>query len=76
MEYAIGYTIRKLRKPKFRFAADLADDVPISRAYLCEIERGEKAPSFAMLNDIARSLEMKPADLLRSIAESLDELQR
>jgi transcriptional regulator with XRE-family HTH domain len=73
-EAAIGHTIRKIRKQKGWFSVDLAYQIPIAKGYLSEIEHGHKAPSIAMLNDIARALQMKPSDFWRAVAESIDEL--
>jgi transcriptional regulator with XRE-family HTH domain len=69
----LGGTIRKLREARGLRNVDLAYQVPIARAYLSEIESGNKTPSFAMVNDIARGLNMKPSDLWRAVAESIDE---
>lgn len=69
----LGHTIRTLRESKGMRNIDLAFSVPIARAYLSEIERGTKTPSFAMVNDIARGLKMKPSDFWRAVAESIDE---
>lgn len=68
----LGFTIRKLRVGKGLRNADLAWSVPISKAYLSEIERGYKVPSFAMVNDIARGLKMEPANLWRAVADEID----
>lgn len=70
----LGSTIKKLREGNGMRNADLAYRVPIAKAYLSEIERGNKTPSFAMVNDIARGLKMKPSDFWRAVAESIDEL--
>lgn len=71
-EVAIGQTIQKIRKDKGWFAIDLAQQVPIARAYLSEIEHGHKAPSVSMLNDIARALQMKPFELWYAIGDTMD----
>jgi DNA-binding XRE family transcriptional regulator len=70
----LGGTIKKLREVNGMRNIDLAYSVPISKAYLTEIEKGAKTPSFAMVNDIARGLKMKPSDFWRAVAESIDEL--
>jgi transcriptional regulator with XRE-family HTH domain len=46
--------------------------VPISKAYLSEIEKGSKVPSFAMVNDIARGMRMEPSTLWRAVADEID----
>lgn len=71
-EEAIGYTIRRLRRLQGKFSTDIAYDVPMSRSYLCEIERGQKSPSVEMLTDISRALGIRTADLWRAVAEAID----
>jgi transcriptional regulator with XRE-family HTH domain len=68
----LGFTIRKLRRDRGLRNIDLAYSVPISRAYLSEIEKGSKVPSFAMVNDIARGMRMEPANLWRAVADEID----
>lgn len=69
----LGVTIRKLRKDRGLRNVELACSVPISRAYLSEIEKGSKMPSFAMLNDIARGLKMEPANFWRAVADEIEQ---
>jgi DNA-binding XRE family transcriptional regulator len=68
----LGFTIRKLRVGKGMKNIDLAWSVPISKAYLSEIEKGSKVPSFAMVNDIARGMRMEPSMLWRAVADEID----
>jgi len=68
----LGATVRKLREGLGLKAIVLAYQVPISRAYLCEIEKGRRIPSIAMFNDIARGLKMKPSDFWRAVADEID----
>jgi DNA-binding XRE family transcriptional regulator len=68
----LGFTIRKLRVGKGMKNIDLAWSVPISKAYLSEIEKGSKVPSFAMVNDIARGMHMEPSTLWRAVADEID----
>lgn len=67
----LGVTIRKLRVSKGLRNADLAFSVPISKAYLSEIEKGRRIPSFSMVNDVARGLSMEPADFWRAVADEM-----
>ena len=71
-EVAIGQTIRKIRRGKGWYLVDLAHQVPIARAYLSEIENGHKAPSVAMLGDIAVALDMKPFELWYAVGDTMD----
>lgn len=69
----LGFTIRKLRVGKGLRNIDLAYSVPISRAYLSEIEKGSKMPSFAMVNDIARGMRMDPSMFWRAVADEIEQ---
>lgn len=69
----LGFTIRKLRMGKGLRNIDLAYSVPISRAYLSEIEKGSKMPSFAMVNDIARGMRMDPSMFWRAVADEIEQ---
>jgi transcriptional regulator with XRE-family HTH domain len=69
----LGFTIRKLREGKGLRNVDLAYSVPISKAYLSEIEKGSKMPSFAMVNDIARGMRMDPSMFWRAVADEIEQ---
>lgn len=69
----LGFTIRKLRKDRGLRNIDLAYSVPISKAYLSEIEKGSKMPSFAMVNDIARGMRMEPSMFWRAVADEIEQ---
>jgi transcriptional regulator with XRE-family HTH domain len=71
IDYVIGYTIREIRSGKGLYAMDLADQVPISRSYLSEIEHGHRLPSIGMLADIAKALEMEVSELWYAIYKNL-----
>lgn len=71
LEEVIGKTVRTIRKHRELTAKALAESVPMSRAHLSDIEHGHRSPSLNMLSDIARALEIEPADLLYSIARNL-----
>lgn len=71
LEEVIGKTIRTIRKHRELTAKALAESVPMSRAHLSDIEHGHRSPSLNMLSDIARALEIEPADLLYSIARNM-----
>lgn len=71
LEEVIGKTIRTIRKHRELTCKALAESVPMSRAHLSDIEHGHRSPSLNMLSDIARALEIEPADLLYSIARNM-----
>ena len=67
-----GSRIRSVRE-----AADLSRDIVaermnISSSYVGEIERGEKWPTFDMLERLARALEVEPSSLFEYEAEELN----
>lgn len=71
LEVAIGSTIRQIRKQKGWFAVDLAEQIPMSRSYLSELEHGHRLPSIGLLGDIAHGLNMTVADLWLAIYDNL-----
>ena len=72
IEHAIGETLIKIRKDFNWRAAEFAEQVPINRSYLSEIEHGKKAPSFEMLGGIAAAFDMETSEILRMIADTYD----
>ena len=52
----VGFTIRKYRNKKGWTQEQLALETSLHRAYIGQIERGEKNIGIANLNKIARSL--------------------
>jgi transcriptional regulator with XRE-family HTH domain len=73
VEMIIGETIRSLRKSQGLFAKTVAARVPMSAAYLCEIENGFHAPSITMLSEIAKGLGMTITDLWFAIYENMEQ---
>jgi transcriptional regulator with XRE-family HTH domain len=71
LDYVIGSTIREIRIGKGWYAMDLAEQVPVSRGYLSEIEHGHKLPSIDMLADIAKALGMEVSELWYAIYKNL-----
>lgn len=71
IELVVGSTIREIRKSKGWYAMDLAEQVPMSTSYLCEIERCDKVPSILMLADIAKALGLEVSELWYAIYKNL-----
>jgi len=71
LENAVGSTIRNIRLSKNLYAKTVAAQVPMSPAYLCEIEKGFNLPSLAMISDIAKGLDMSLPDLWLEIYKNL-----
>ncbi len=59
----VGEIIRIRREKLGITQADLAEDVGISQAMLCQIERGTKNPSLQVGREIARCLRCSTDDL-------------
>ncbi len=63
-----GRILRDMRTAKGLTQEELAFRAGMSVPYLSDIERGRSSPSLAMLFDLARALDMHPADLLRPMS--------
>ncbi len=63
---SVGENILRIRKDKGITQAYLAEQVGISQAMLCQIERGTKNPSLQVGIEIAKMLECRVEDLLDS----------
>jgi transcriptional regulator with XRE-family HTH domain len=61
----IGQRVRELRKDIGMPASELARRTEVSRNAIVMIEAGQRKPSMALLERIARELRVEPADLLR-----------
>lgn len=63
---SVGENILRIRKDKGITQSYLAEQVGISQAMLCQIERGTKNPSLQVGIEIAKMLECRVEDLLDS----------
>jgi transcriptional regulator with XRE-family HTH domain len=75
----IGRRIRDVREDLGMPAAELARRVGVAPNTVWRYESGEREPSMAMLEKIARALRTQPAELLREpspSAEALSDLSR
>jgi len=61
----VGANIRRIRQEKGIPQVRLAEQVGISQAMLCQIERGTKNPSLQVGAELARSLDCKLENLLQ-----------
>lgn len=62
-----GEHIRSLRKKAGWSQEELADTCGLHRTYVGAVERGERNVSLLNIVEFARSLRVKPADLLEGI---------
>jgi len=72
----IGRRIRDVREDLGMPAAELARRVGVAPNTVWRYEAGEREPSMAMLEKIARALRTEPAELLRSVSASIESIRR
>ena len=56
--------IKQFRKKQGLTQQELANKLGITSVYLCNLETGKRTPSFAMLNRIAKALNIHTKQLL------------
>ncbi len=61
---SVGKNIRKIRESKGLTQMWLAEQVGVTQAMLCQIERGTKNPSLQVGAEIAKALSCQLDDLL------------
>ena len=62
----LGKNVRKARKARGISQEALADAVGLAVTYVGQIERGARNPTLKVVEDFARTLGVKPLDLLSS----------
>jgi transcriptional regulator with XRE-family HTH domain len=70
---AAGQTIAACRAERGWSLRALADSSGISLAYLSELEHAQKEPSGSTLEQLARAFDLQLADLLRLVADRIEE---
>lgn len=60
-----GRNVRRTRSDKEVTLEGLAHDVGLSYSYVGEIERGKRNPTLAVVERIAKALDVEPIELLR-----------
>jgi len=61
---SLGQRIKKIRKAKNITQVELAVETGLSPSYIASIEQSVRMPSLKTLNKIAKSLNIKPNELL------------
>ena len=61
---SIGENLRALRMKRGLTQGELAEMVGVTRAFLCQIERGTKALSLPLAKEISEALKCGIADLV------------
>jgi XRE family aerobic/anaerobic benzoate catabolism transcriptional regulator len=64
---ALGQRIRQLRKERGWRQIDLAEQTGVHENYISDLELGRKEICLLTLQRVARSFDMKTADLLRGM---------
>jgi transcriptional regulator with XRE-family HTH domain len=70
---AIGLTLAALRARQGLSLRGMAEFSGVSLAYLSELEHGQKEPSGSMLSQLAAAFNMTLPELMRIIAERVDQ---
>lgn len=70
LNQAFGETLRMARRQAKISQEELAARSGLHRTYVSQLERGQKSPSLNVVAGLARSLGVRPHELVRS-AESL-----
>ena len=70
--YAVGKTIRKLRKEKKLSQEVFSGFAGLARSHLAMIENGDKKPNFETIWRIANAFNMHPYELVKLIEEEAE----
>ena len=60
----LGRNVRRLRKARSASQEEIAFKSKVNRAYLSDVERGDRNPTIRIVGRIARALGVEPAELL------------
>lgn len=71
---AFGETLRRARQKAEISQEELAARSGLHRTYVSQLERGQKSPSLAVMAGLARSLGVRPHELVREAEELLPAL--
>lgn len=63
--YVFAKNMRTVRRLRDISQENLAFDAAVSRAYICDIEKGKRAVSIDVMGRIAEALEISLSDLLQ-----------
>jgi transcriptional regulator with XRE-family HTH domain len=65
----LGRNVRRVREELSAPQEEIAFRAGINRAYLSDVERGERNPTVRVIGRIAKALNVDPAELFRAPAE-------
>lgn len=69
---AFGVALRDTRKKRKLSQLEVSSTSGIDRAYVSEIENGEKNPSIVTLVRLADAMEVSPVEIVKRMAEELE----
>ena len=70
-ETAFGRVLRSIRKSRSLSQDDLGAKSGYHRTYIGQLERGEKSPSLRTIFDLASTLRVTPAAIVRQVERSV-----
>lgn len=71
---AIGHVLRELRTNDHKTLREVSEKAGVSLGYLSEVERGQKEASSELLTSISKSLGLTSSQMLRRVADYMDEM--
>lgn len=71
---AIGHVLRELRTNDHKTLREVSEKAGVSLGYLSEVERGQKEASSELLISISKSLGLTSSQMLRRVADYMDEM--
>ena len=63
----LGRNVRRLREAQDASQEEISFRAGLNRAYLSDVERGERNPTVRVAGRIAKALGVEPAELFRAI---------
>lgn len=72
---AIGRVLRDLRTQDHKTLREVSEKAGVSLGYLSEVERGQKEASSELLSSISKSLGLSTSQMLRKVADYLEEVE-
>lgn len=73
LEKLFGALLKQLRTDKGISQENLAYDSELDRTFISLLERGERQPSIATLFKLAKSLNIKPSEIIKTLEEQYED---
>jgi transcriptional regulator with XRE-family HTH domain len=68
----IAHNFSSERRARGYTQQEIADEIGVTKAWICQVETGISTPSIQRLEDLATAIGMDPRSLLRPIGEEYD----